>query len=313
MRLIRNFDIPEHAKNCVVAIGNFDGLHKGHLAVIEYAKEIAKKNNKKIGIITFEPHPKNFFSRSFDYFRLTPFRTKFELTSKLMIDYYFNIRFDKNFAGISAENFVIQILIKSLRVCHIVTGEDFVFGNMKRGNVKMLKRISEEKNTFNFSTVNEMGNTNSEKISSSIVRKKILEGDIKDIKEYLNRDWSIKSRVIKGLQKGKQLGFPTANFYTRKFCKMMYGVYAVKVKIFYKKSCKLLDGIANYGTRPTFSGKAPLLEVNIFDFNDLIYGQLVEICFKSFIRNEKKFKNEIELKNQINTDIKIAKRLLNYD
>ena len=312
MRLIRNLDIPDHAKNCVVAIGNFDGLHKGHLAVINYAKEIAKKNKKKIGIITFEPHPKNFFSRNYDYFRLTPFRTKYELTNKLMIDYYFNIRFDKNFSAISAENFVLQILIKSLRVYHIVTGEDFVFGNMKRGNIKMLKRISKEKNTFFFSTVKEMENRNSEKISSSIVRKKILEGDLRDIKEYLNRDWSIKSRVVKGSQKGKQLGCPTANFYTRKFCKMMYGVYAVKVRVFNKKSYKLLDGIANYGIRPTFSGKAPVLEVNIFDFNDLIYGQLVEICFKSFIRNEKKFKNEIELKNQINIDIQIAKRLLNY-
>ncbi len=310
MKLIRNLNIPEEAKKSVIAIGNFDGLHIGHVAVINHAKKIAKKKGKKIGILTFEPHPKTFFSKNFNYFRLTPFRKKYELMRELMIDFYFNIRFSKIFSGISAEKFVFDVLIKSLRVIHIVTGQDFVFGNKKKGDIELLQKMSADTGAFAFSTVKEMENDKHEKISSSVVRKKIFEGDIKNIKDYLNRDWTIKSRVVKGVQRGKTLGFPTANFTTHKFCKMMYGVYAVNIKICDSDSTQVYEGIANYGVRPTFSGTNPVLEVNIFDFNESIYGQLVEITFKSFIRNEKKFKNKSDLKTQIDADIQIAREVL---
>ncbi|MBD74858.1 MAG: riboflavin biosynthesis protein RibF [Rickettsiales bacterium] len=312
MKLIRNLNIPEEAKKSVVAIGNFDGLHKGHVSVIELAKSIATKNGRRTGILTFEPHPKSFFLKKSNYFRLTPFRKKYELMKELSIDYYFNIKFNKVFSKISAEEFVLKILVGVFSVAHIVTGQDFVFGTDQKGNKELLRKISTETNSFDYTTVKEIENNKNEKISSSIVRKKIRNGNVSDLREYLNRDWTIKSRVVKGAQKGILLGFPTANFRTNNFCDMKYGVYAVKINIFSSQFKETLNGIANYGIRPTFSGGNPILEVNIFDFNQLIYGELVEITFKSFIRNEKKFKNETQLKNQISADVQIAKEILKH-
>ena len=309
MQLYRTIDIPKQAKNCILAIGNFDGIHRGHQAVIQEAKSIALKENKKLGILTFEPHPQSFFENNRNNFRLTPFRIKFELIKKLNVDFYFNIRFNNNFSKTSAEKFIMEMLVKKMRISHIITGFDFVFGSKKSGNVNLIKKLAKQTNLFEFHSVEEFKAKDLKKLSSSVVRTKLLSGDLQKVSEILGRDWSLKARVIKGESRGQKIGFPTINLNIEKYSSICFGVYAVDVILnLNNKSKKLIfKGIANYGVKPTFSSLKPLLEVNIFEFNDNIYGELVEIRFKSFIRKEKKFDSIESLKKQISEDVNFVK------
>lgn len=308
MLLLRNNLRNKEIFDSVVVIGNFDGVHLGHRKVIIQAKKIAEKKKKKLGLVTFEPHPKCFFTRKKNGFRLTPFRTKFELIRELKVNYYFNFKFDKCFSKISAEDFVHEYLIKKMRVSHIVTGKDFVFGTQQKGNINLLKKISENSSKINYSTVDDKVLFNKIKISSSMIRKNLETGNLKAVLNLLGRSWSVKSRVIEGESRGKKIGFPTANFDIKEYSNLCHGVYAVRVRIYKQKYVKnTFNGIANYGVKPTFFSLKPTLEVNIFNFNEPIYGELVEITFKYFIRKEKKFDNIIDLQKQINSDISQAK------
>ena len=311
MLLLRNSFRNKQIFDSVVVIGNFDGVHLGHREVIMQAKKIAEEKKKKLGLITFEPHPKCFFTKKRNGFRLTPFRTKFELVRELKVNYYFNFKFDKYLSKITAEDFVYEYLIKKMKVSHIVTGKDFVFGTKQKGNIYLLKKISEQSNKISCSTVNDKILSNNIKFSSSIIRKNLEIGNLKTVFNLLGRSWCVKARVIKGESRGKTIGFPTANFDITEYSNLCYGVYAVSVKIYKQKYIKyVFNGIANYGVKPTFFSLKPTLEVNIFDFNELIYGELVEITFKYFIRKEKKFDNIIDLQKQIKFDIVQARNFL---
>ena len=234
-----------------------------------------------------------------------------ELIRELKVNYYFNFKFDKYFSKISAEDFVHEYLIKKMRVSHIVTGKDFVFGTQQKGNINLLKKISENSSKINYSTVDDKVLFNKIKISSSMIRKNLETGNLKTVLNLLGRSWSVKSRVIEGESRGKKIGFPTANFDIKEYSNLCYGVYAVRVRIYNQKYVKnVFNGIANYGIKPTFFSLKPTLEVNIFDFNELIYGELVEITFKYFIRKEKKFDNIIDLQKQIKSDIVQARNFL---
>lgn len=309
MQLYRSIDIPKQARNCILAIGNFDGVHLGHQAVIQEAKKIALKENKKLGILTFEPHPKSFFGNNRNNFRLTPFRIKFELIKKLNVDLYFNIRFNNIFSKTSAEKFIMEMLIKKMQISHIITGFDFVFGSKQRGDVNLIKKLAKQTNLFEFHSVEDFKANDIKKLSSSVVRTKLLSGDLQKVSEILGRDWSLKARVIKGESRGQKIGFPTINLNIEKYSSICFGVYAVDVilNLNYKSKKLIFKGIANYGVKPTFPSLKPLLEVNIFDFNDNIYGELVEIRFKSFIRKEKKFDSIESLKKQISEDVNFVK------
>ena len=307
MQLIRTYNIPKKAYDSVIVIGNFDGVHLGHKSVIKNARFLAKKFEKKLGILTFEPHPKSFFGKKLYDFRITPFRSKFEALKNLDLDFYINIKFDDDFSKLSAEDFVLKILVKKLKVFYVVTGPDFVFGYKQSGNTDLIKKISFESKLFSFSQV-EVIRERTYKISSSEIRKFLLKGELSKVKKILGRNWSIISRVVRGEKRGRKIGFPTANFNIKKFSDLCFGVYKVVIKFKSDLSNKEYSGIANYGIKPTFNNMTPVLEVNIFDFEKNIYGELLEVIFISFIRKEKKFNSLDELKVQIKKDIEMCKK-----
>ena len=269
-----------------------------------------KKKKKSLSVVTFEPHPKCFFKKQYENFRITPFRMKYEEIKKMGVDFYFNFRFSQSFSNISANSFIDDILIKKMQVSHIVTGFDFVFGHKQQGDTKLLEFISISKKAFTFSEVKEFKKNKTIEVSSSKIREFLKVGDLKSSKQILGRDWSIQGRVIRGKSLGRKIGFPTANISLKKYCNFCFGVYAVEIRLkrdFFKSTFK---GIANYGIKPTFLDNEPLLEINIFDFDKEIYGELIDVTFKFFIRQEKKFLNIEELKEQITKDINNCKKLM---
>ncbi len=306
MLVYRCFKIPKRFHNSVLAIGNFDGVHLGHKSVIMEAKKIAREEKKNFGVLTFEPHPKCFFKKKFNFFRLTPFRTKFEILRSIGIDFLLNIKFDDSFVKISAENFLQKYLVESLDLSHVVIGFDFVFGHKQSGNVQLIKNFAQISKSFTCSIVPELKIENVE-VSSSNIRNLLRQGNVIKANKLLSRKWTIESRVVEGKKKGREIGFKTANLRIKEYCDLCFGVYFVEVKIRDHKFQKKFLGIANYGIKPTFKNDEPLLEVHIFNFNAEIYGKRVSIIFKKFIRYEKKFASIEKLREQIIKDINSVK------
>ncbi len=305
MKVFRSFKLPSNFFGSALAIGNFDGVHKGHQAVLNKTKLIANINNTKCGVLTFEPHPKCFFKKTFNNFRLTKFREKILIFEHFELDFMINIKFDRNFVGISAKEFIQKKLVEDLKVNHVITGFDFVFGNKKSGDAALIKSYSQKTKKFDFFEVSEIRTSKSE-ISSSIIRDLLEIGRVIEVNKMLGRNWSINSRVILGKQNGRKMGFKTVNLNIDSYCNLAYGVYLVKIEI-PKLSKKTFFGIANYGVKPTVEDKIPLLEVHIFDFDKEIYNYRVKVEFLNFIRSEKKFESLEKLRDQIIKDIKQAK------
>jgi len=305
MLIIRNHSkIPEYLHGCVVALGNFDGLHIGHQKVIDTAIAIAKNSGKSAAVLTFEPHPRRLFNPSLPPLRITSLRSKIKLLQNSGIDFIRIIRFNKQFANLSAENFIKDILCEELQVSHVVTGDDFVFGNKRFGNVDYLKEMSGQ---LGFAaTICEQVNIDGERCSSTRIRKLLELGKVGEIKHLLGREYSISGRVIAGDKRGRTIGFPTANILPNRIFLPAQGVYAVIAKI----AGQLVKGVANIGTRPTFAGNHVLLEVHLFDFKEEIYGEHVEISLIEHIRAEQKFASFEELKAQIAADCQTAKEIL---
>tara|TARA_B100000900_G_C20577886_1_gene716141 strand:- start:6 stop:953 length:948 start_codon:yes stop_codon:yes gene_type:complete len=307
MRIFRSFKITKDYMNSTLAIGNFDGVHEGHQAVINEAKRISKKNKTKIGVLTFEPHPKCYFKKEYDFFRLTPFREKFEILKLHGIDFVINIKFNEVFLKKSAMDFIKLHLVEDLKVSSVVTGFDFVFGNKKVGDVKYMNEYVHKTNAFGFFTVSEVKNKDNHEVSSSIIRKFLRNGKIENANCLLTRNWTVTGKVIKGEQKARKIGFRTVNIKMNKYCDIKRGVYLVSIKINEDYNNKKLLGIANFGVKPTFNQTEPLLEVHIFKFDKDIYNRLVKITFHKFIRDEKKFESIEKLKDQIIKDINVVK------
>ena len=307
MKVFRSFTIPKKFNNSVIAIGNFDGLHIGHQEVINEAKKISLNLKKKVGVMTFEPHPKSFFKKKYDFFRLTPFRMKYELLKKKRLDFMLNIKFDKNFMKISSLDFIEKILLKDLKAYHIVTGFDFVFGNRQTGNVNVLRDFCRSSKKLKFTEIEEKKMDGSE-VSSSHIRDLLRSGKIEKANKILSKKWTIVGRVLKGEKKAREIGFKTANMSVNSFCDICYGVYAVLVQLPEEISNKIFYGIANYGIKPTFMKKIPILEVHIFNFSEEIYGKKIKVSFLKFIRKEKRFESVEKLKDQIIKDIKQVKK-----
>ncbi|MEI6729877.1 MAG: bifunctional riboflavin kinase/FAD synthetase [Pseudomonadota bacterium] len=305
MLIIRNHSkIPEHLQGCVVALGNFDGLHIGHQKVIDTAIAIAKNSGKPAAVLTFEPHPRRLFNPSLPPLRITSLRSKIKLLQDNGVDFIRIVRFNKQFANLSPENFIKDILCQELQVSHVVTGDDFVFGNKRLGNVDYLKEMSVK---LGFAaTICEQVNIDGERCSSTRIRSLLELGKVGEIKHLLGREYSISGRVIAGDKRGRTIGFPTANILPNRIFLPAQGVYAVIAKI----AGQLVKGVANIGTRPTFAGSHVLLEVHLFDFEQEIYGEHVEISLIEHIRAEQKFAGFEELKTQITADCRSAKEIL---
>ena len=301
MIIYKNLNIKENHKNSVIAIGNFDGLHLGHQKVLNQAKLKAKKENLKFGVITFEPIPNMFFNKSIKHYRINSAEQKIYYLNKLKLDFLIIINFNESFSNISAEHFISKILVAKLKSKYIFVSQNFRFGKKRLGNTNTLK-IFEKKNLYK-TIITIPYRKNKKIISSSLIRKKIYEGNVVEVKKLLGRPWIIKGEVVKGEQRGKKIGFPTCNIKWDSYVLPKLGVYSVQVetKNFKKK------GIANLGYRPTFNGKTLLLEVNIFGIKVNLYKKILKVSFIKFIRPEKKFKNISDLKNQIKKDIITAK------
>jgi len=302
MKIYSNVNLNNKHRNGVIAIGNFDGLHLGHLKVIKEAKVKAKKLNLPFGVMTFEPIPVMFFNKKLKNHRINSLEQKKNLLKKLKLDFLIVIKFNKYFSSLTAEDFIKKIIYKKIKCKYLYVSRNFKFGHKRRGNIKTLKKFEK---LFDYKRViTKPYKKNNKIISSTIIRKKIRAGKIEEINKLLNRVWSVEGKVIKGQKRGRKIGFPTCNLKLDNYVIPRLGVYTVKVsnKNFNK------NGIANIGYRPTFKGQSLLLETNIFGFRKNLYNKVINVSFEKFIRPEKKFKNLEYLKKQIKLDIKLAKK-----
>ena len=307
MQIFRSFKISKKYINSTIAIGNFDGVHIGHQAVIEKAKQISIQKKSKLGVLTFEPHPKCYFRNETQFFRLTPFREKLKIFINMGVDFLINIKFDETFLKCTAIDFIKKKLVEELKVGSVVTGFDFVFGNNRVGNIKYLSDYVKKTNKFEFFVVEEVKKNMKYEISSSTIRNLLRSGDLNSANSILTREWIVSERVIEGDKKARELGFRTANLEVSKYCDILKGVYMVKVNIPKRFGEKVYYGIANYGIKPTFNKSVPLLEVHIFNFDADIYQERIIVKFLKFIRPEKKFESIVKLKDQIIKDINQVK------
>ena len=304
MKIYNNINaVDKKFLNSVLAIGNFDGVHLGHQELLRKAYIFSRKINKKFGIFTFDPLPKDFFNKNDN--KILNINDKIEIVKKFRADFFIKQNFNLNFSKISHIDFVKIILLKKLAVHSIFIGKDFKFGFKRKGNIFFLKTLLKN-NNFKIFIIN-FKKFNNYKISSSKIRSLIQAGKVNLAHKIMGRPWSISGRVVQGRKFGRRIGFPTANIKISNQINPLFGVYSVKI-IFNKKTYK---GIANFGVRPTFGSSSPILEVNVFKKSHNFYNKNIKVLFIDFIRKEKKFKNSSMLVKQIKKDIKVAKISLN--
>ncbi|MBI0060959.1 bifunctional riboflavin kinase/FAD synthetase [Gilliamella sp. M0320] len=305
MKIIRGIDnLNNEFTQCVVTLGNFDGVHLGHQQLINHLIEQGKKLNLPTAVMLFEPQPLEFFSKQAPT-RLTSFKEKVQLIEKLGIDYIIAVPFTQTFANMSANAFIQDWLINKLSAKYIVIGDDFQFGRDRKGDINLLQQYTQN----NHFLVESMPTFvwNNLRISSTAVREALFNSDFELARCLLGRDYAIQGRVVHGNALARQLGFPTANIHLNRKKPALQGVYFVKVK----NCCnnQYYHGIANIGIRPTIEGKKAILEVNIFDFSGDIYGQYLDVTFVCKLRDEKKFDSLADLKQQISQDVCTAKQI----
>jgi len=299
-----NFNIEKKYQGSIILIGNFDGLHLGHQKLFKLAQSYKKKHNLKIGVINFNPMPKMFFNKKLKNFRLSNLDQKIRLLNNLNVDFVITKKFGKKFSRIKSINFIEKILNKKLNPKFIFVSNNFRFGNKREGNVNLLIKMGK---IYNYKVVKPKPLFKNKKIiSSSLIRNFLENGFLEKANKLLNRNWAIEGVVQKGRQVGKKIGFPTCNIDIKDYVLAKPGVYAVKV--LRKNNSKYIKGIANLGYRPTFNQKKILLEVHLFNFSGNLYNKVLSVEFLKFIRNEKKFKNIKQLREQIKIDLNIAKK-----
>ena len=306
MQLIRGLSHLEPFKNgCVLSIGNFDGLHLGHRAVIRKLVERGKVLGLPVVIMFFEPQPLEYFLGDNAPSRLMRLREKVIEMAKLPVDNLLIVRFNQNFANRDAEQFIEHILINTLNVKHLVIGDDFHFGKARRGNFAMLK----EKGRLNGFTVEDTGSFQLEglRISSTLIRDALVAGDLKRAEKLLGHCYSVCGRIAHGDKLGRTIGYPTANIRMHRKNTPVNGVFAVTMTGIDGLE---FEGVANVGTRPTLDGGSKvILETYLFDFNKEIYGRYVEVHFHQKIRDESRFHSLEELKAQIVKDVAETKKI----
>ncbi|MAZ66909.1 MAG: bifunctional riboflavin kinase/FMN adenylyltransferase [Kangiellaceae bacterium] len=305
MRLIRGlYNITDADKGCAATIGNFDGVHLGHQAILERLTQKAQKLGVPSTVIVFEPQPREFFDPANAPPRLTRLHEKIRMLQRCGIDRVLCLRFNAAFSEQSPETFVENIILKGLGVRYLMVGDDFRFGRKRIGDFQLLERIGQQ-NGFE---VERMGSfvLEQSRVSSTIIRKALAEGDLTASSAMLGRPYSLFGRVVHGDKRGRQIGFPTANIRLRRIALPVNGVYAVKVKM---RDGECYNGVANIGIRPTVNGEKPLLETHLFDFSGNIYGETLEVELQHFIRQEQRFDSVEQLKNQIDQDVLAAQHV----
>ena len=298
---------PEHAKNSVVALGNFDGMHKGHQHVILSAKKIALATGASLAALTFEPHPISVFSPSHPPFRLTSLEQKASLMASLGVQFLYVVPFNLSFSRMSAETFITDILVKQLNACHVVAGYDFIFGYQRLGNAALLEACAKQY-PFGFTQTEAISDPKTPDIaySSTQVRQLIAQGKVSQVPPILGRYFSIAGQVCEGNKKGRTLGFPTANLALGESIRPRFGVYATLVHL----DGRTYPAVANIGCKPTLGIHEPQLEVHLFDFDQSIYNRYIEVELRAFIREEMRFHSLTELQKHITQDCLQARALL---
>jgi len=299
--------MPSALKRGYVAIGNFDGLHRGHQAVIEAARVQAHMIPQKSCalVLTFEPHPRTFFKPEAPVFRITPEIAKLRLlAANDLVDGAIVMQFDKELASLSAEDFVSKILVGWLGIAGVAVGHDFHFGRQRQGSPEFLIGAG-KRHGFEVEIVQAL-NDGSMPVSSGRIREALEAGDISRANELLGYRWFVTGEVIHGEKRGRELGFPTANLRLDPSCKLRHGIYAVRAHA----GGKVHDAVASFGRRPQFDNGAPLLEVFLFDFSGDLYGQEITVEFAGFLRDEAKFEGVDALIAQMNRDSEQARVIL---
>ena len=305
IKIYKNFNISNKHKGSIILIGNFDGLHLGHQKLFKLAKNFKEKFSLKVGVLTFEPMPKMFFKNNLKNFRISNQKQKLNLLKKFDVDFVIIKKFNKEFSKTKSINFIKNILAYKLKSKFIFVSNNFRFGNKREGNVRQLIK---NESLYKYKIIKPKPLMKNKKIiSSSLIRNLLQNGKLKQANKYLDREWSIEGKVLKGRQLGKKIGFPTANIDIEDYILAKPGVYAVKVKK--QSSSRLINGIANLGYRPTFNQKKILLEVHLFNFSENLYNKCLIVKFIKFIRKEKKFKNVGQLQKQIKKDLVNAKSI----
>lgn len=304
---------------CVATIGNFDGVHRGHQAIFKRVSEVATELGLVRSVVTFEPLPHEFFRPDGTVARLSTLRDKVDQIARCDIDRLLILRFNKAFSAQEPESFIENTLLDPLKIRHLVVGDDFRFGNERRGDFAMLQQVGQQRGftVESFSTVVSpeisASQPANQRVSSSATRSALAAHEFGQVTELLGHPYTITGRVVRGQQLARQLGHPTANVWLKQFRPAIRGVFAVTAK---RKTAAGQDstdnsvnytGVANLGERPTVNGKRLLLEVHLFDVAPDLYGELLSVSFHHFLRGEKKFDSLDELKDAIAADANTAR------
>ena len=306
MELIRGLHNlrPRH-RRCVLTIGNFDGVHRGHQAVFAQLADIARTIGMPSTVMTFEPQPREFFSRQNAPARLTRFREKMLMLAGMPVDGVLVVRFTRRFSNLSPEDFIERVLNDALGVQHVVVGDDFHFGHRARGTFAALEEAG-QRDGFAVSRCVTF-ELDGRRVSSSWVRDALADGDFALAAKLLGRPFCVRGRVERGERLGRRIGFPTANVGLHRLSTPVSGVFAV---ILHGIGDEPLPGMANVGTRPTVNGSQRLLEVHLFDFDDDVYGCDVSVEFVHKLRDEQRFDSLDTLKSQLGEDALAAREKL---
>lgn len=306
MEFIRNLQQlrPRH-QGCVATIGNFDGVHRGHQTLLQQLNHHAERLKVPVIVMLFEPQPQEFFAPEQAPPRLTRLREKLMALQLYGVNRVLCLRFNQQLAGLSAQDFIQHILVDGLRVQHLVIGDDFHFGRQRQGNFATLQAAGA---ACGFTVENQHSFLiDDERVSSTRIRHALVTGEMEKARQLLGRPYTLCGRVRYGQQRGRTIGFPTANLALHRMKPPLAGVFAVYL---HGVSEKPLAGVANLGTRPTVDGTQRLLEVHLLDFNEMFYGAYVEIEFVSKIREERRFESFEALKCQIQHDAIQARNIL---
>lgn len=296
-------DLPGEARGCVVVIGNFDGVHKGHQALLAAARDIAQSKGGRLAVLTFEPHPRQLFRPDEPPCRITPPPLKAERMEACGVDVLFSIPFDWDFASRSAQDFVSGVLKDGLGAAHVVVGYDFRFGQLRAGTPQTI-----EEGGISVSVIEEVRGFGDEDLSSSRIRQHLRRGQIAQANALLGWEWEIRGEVFQGDQRGRELGYPTANMKLEDVIHPAYGVYAVRIQVEGEDFWR--GGATNIGIRPMFTVPLAQVETYIFDFNQQIYGKTVRVRPVERLRSEAKFNSLEELIVQMDKDCMQARDII---
>jgi len=310
MKIFRHYThVPGAFQGAVVAVGNFDGVHLGHQALIAEAAAKAQERGAALAVLAFEPHPQEFFRTSPQSFRLTPFRVKARLLAEVGVDAMFALPFDAQMASKSAQDFVLDVLVQGLSVGCVVVGHDFRFGKGRAGDVTLLAYMGEMEG-FGVDVFTPVID-GAEKISSTAIREALRDGKPDEAARLLGHYWAVEARVEHGDKRGRAIGVPTANMRLADCLHPAFGVYAVRASVLEdERVVAQYKGVANFGIRPMFESQMPLLETFLFDFDGDLYGKHLSVELIAYLRPEMKLPDLETLKAQIGVDSQRARQAL---